>query len=223
MGPQASLRFHELLIEKSRKHQSGEGDEFPFIVHFSVPVADFISDETREDAASAMLNDLDGVIRQLEPGTITLACNTAHILVDRVAILRRPEFRSMLEAVADEVERRGIRRVGLLATPTAIRAKLYENVLAKRGIKTLLPRAGQIGTIETAIRSVISGENDLRLKAKLTDIANSFEGRGAEAILLGCTELPLIFDGSKSNVPVFDCLDVYADAVIGQYYLYNGV
>ena len=218
MGPQASLRFHELLITKSAKHHSGQGDEFPFVVHFSLPVEDFISDESKEAAAVDLLNSLTDTIDKLDPQAITLACNTAHLLRPRVGFMRRPEFVSMIDTLAVKIKADGIRCAGLLASPTTIRTKLYEKALAKQGIKTLLPQQDELPGIEVAIRSVIAGK---KTKTNLKAVARFLERRGAEVILLGCTELPLLFDKTNVTVPVFDCLDVYADAVIERHYLYN--
>lgn len=222
MGPQASLRFHELLIEKSKQYHSGDGDEFPLIVHFSLPIEDFISDRSKMAAAADHLNKLDAVIRQLKPQAVTLACNTAHLLGPSVGFMGRQEFVSMIDSVAIKLKDQGIKRVGLLASPTTIRTKLYENVLGKRGIMTIVPSNDQSSTTEDAIRAVIAGENDISLSNKLAGIANSLIDDGAETILLGCTELPLIFEKRLTSVPVLDCLDIYAAAVIDQYYLYNG-
>ena len=65
-------------------------------------------------------------------------------------------------------------------------------------------------------------QHDVSDGAMLTPIANNMVNRGAQAVLLGCTELPLVFDPECVDVPVYDCLDIYARAVVKNYYLYNG-
>jgi len=220
MGPQASLRFHQLLIEKSTKHHSGQGDEFPFIVHFSLPVDDFISDESKKEAAISLLNQQEEVVEKLRPSTITLACNTAHLMVPDVPLLQQPNFAPLPGIVAAKLAADGIKRAGVLATPTTLRSGLYDMALAEHGIKPVLPTKTQRKVLEAAIRSVIAGQPDINLQPGLAEIARSLVAKGAEAIILGCTELPLIFPDGDCGVPILDCLDIYAEAVTERHYLY---
>lgn len=218
MGPQASLRLHQLLMQESLRYHNGSGDDFPYVVHFSLPVADFISDVAAQEAAAQTLRGLNGTIRALEPASILLACNTAHLLAKEVPLLRRAPFVSMPETVADRLAQRRLRHVGLLATPNTIRSGLYRRVFSRRGIATIAPSAPQRRQLEAAIRSVIAGELNPTHQKKLLAIAGSLERRGAEAIVLGCTELPLLFPASESPLPTFDCLQLLAEAAINQQY-----
>jgi aspartate racemase len=218
MGPQASLRFQQLLIRKSTRHHNGDGDQFPYIVHFSLPVADFISDASARRAAADTINKLAPIIKHLHPAAVTLACNTAHAMIPDVPLLQERPFISMLEAVASKIERDGVTKIGLLASPTTIRSKLYADVLASHGIDTFEPTPAQRRQLETAIRAVIQGTAAQNHKKALASIGNSLHTRGAEALLLGCTELPLIFDRTSVDLETYDCLDIYADAVITDQY-----
>jgi aspartate racemase len=218
MGPQASLRFHQLLIEKSMRYHNGDGDRFPYIVHFSLPVADFISDSSLKAAAAKTINQLADTIKSLHPGQLALACNTAHALITEVDILQRPPFVNMLEVAAQNIAGNSITKIGLLASPVTIRSRLYADVLAKQGIATIAPTPSQQRMLERAIRAVIAGEASGNEQRTLTAVARSLVRRGAQGILLGCTELPLIFDAESVTVPAFDCLDLYAEALIRKQY-----
>jgi aspartate racemase len=218
MGPQASLRFHQLLIEKSARYHNGDGDQFPHIVHFSLPVADFISDESARHTAAQTLNQLAPTIKSLHPGQITLACNTAHAMTADVGMLQQAPFISMLEVVAAKLESDNIQKVGLLASPTTIRTKLYANVLTAHGIIVVEPTGQDQRTLERVIRAVISGTAGKLEERALERVAHRLVVRGAEALLLGCTELPLIFNVQTAPAPTYDCLDLYADAVITEQY-----
>lgn len=219
MGPQASLRFHDLLIEKSRQYHNGDGDQFPHIVHFSLPVVEFLGNQEKMTQAICQLNQHTRVIEQLQPSMIALACNTAHILQQEVNIMRHPAFVALPDIVSARIRQDGIRKIGLLASPTTIRTKLYEETLSNNGIATVRPKNSKLSTLEMAIRSVITGSDLKNAQVKLSKLAHSLVAGGAEAILLGCTELPLLFDVTQMQVPTYDCLHIYADAVINHYYL----
>ncbi|MDO8570344.1 MAG: aspartate/glutamate racemase family protein [Candidatus Daviesbacteria bacterium] len=75
------------------------------------------------------------------------------------------------------------------------------------------PSKAQFNTLEVIIRKVIAGEIRRQDKLKLVEIARSLKDRGAEGIILGCTELPLIFP-KRFEIPVFDSLEILARALL---------
>lgn len=218
MGPQASLRFHQLLIRKSENYHSGNGDEYPYVIHFSLPVTDFISDERAKQDAIRTLRRLEPAILALEPKLITLACNTAHLLRPDVPVLQRPEFASMPQLVTKKVKADQLSRVGLLASPVTIRSKLYGHLLKENGIAVVTPNKKDINRLEQVIRAVIAGTAGKAEAIVLRVIADSLVAQGAQAIVLGCTELPLIFPKTTLPVPIYDTLVIYAQAIIDNYY-----
>jgi len=221
MGPQASVRLHELLLRKSSAYHDGDGDDYPYIVHFSLPLPDFINDESRKQEVVAALDAFAPTIKALQPEQVLLACNTAHVLQAEVALMRDPAFMPLLDVVAGYADSQRFQRIGLLATPTTLRTGLYDRALERYSIDCVHPIASQQHSIEAVIRRVISGKLLTDDRLHLTKIALSLQKRGAQAILLGCTELPLIFDAGQINLPVIDCLDAYADVSMQLYYLYN--
>ncbi|HSW98674.1 MAG TPA: amino acid racemase [Candidatus Saccharimonadales bacterium] len=218
MGPQASIRFQQLLIEKSMAFHSGDNDQFPYIVHLSIPVTDFISGESARHAAAQTLNQLAPLVKALHPGQVALACNTAHLLATEVEMLQQPPFVSMLEVVAQKIQQDNRKTIGLMASPTTIRTRLYTNILAGLGVRVLEPTAAQQAALEAAIRAVIARTAGQQEQATLTAVGQSLAARGAEALLLGCTELPLLFNMADALVPTYDCLDMYAEELIGTEY-----
>ncbi|MBI2196069.1 aspartate/glutamate racemase family protein [Candidatus Daviesbacteria bacterium] len=71
--------------------------------------------------------------------------------------------------------------------------------------------------LEEIIRRVISGETGKQDKLKLVEMAQSLKKKGAQGIILGCTELPLIFP-KRFDIPVFDCLEILARALLERHY-----
>lgn len=71
--------------------------------------------------------------------------------------------------------------------------------------------------MEGVIRKVIAGEAKKSDKLKLVEIAKSLKKKGAQCIILGCTELPLIFP-KRFDIPVFDCLEILAGVLLKRHY-----
>ncbi len=218
MGPQASLELNRLLIEKAQKIYSAKNNnDYPEIVVHSVPVPDFISDDTNKDKALAMLVDVVKQIPKNHFSSFAICCNTAHILADDLRRATEVPFTSLIEVTTHEIQERGLKRVGLLASPMTIATKLYQKELQNYCIDTVLPKSNQLLEIETAIKDIISNKFLSDTRKKLNIIAHDMINNGAEAIILGCTELPLAFE-SIDNQIFISSIDCLAAELLDQYY-----
>jgi aspartate racemase len=217
MGPQASLGLHGLIIEKAARSGSVDGDEFPEIVHLSIPVPDFLSPGSdKKPAMRRVRASLKGVNFN---GTdvVTIACNTAHLLIDEFQEMAGIGFVSMIDTVSRAASFKNFSKVGILASPTTIQTGLYKEALSARQIECVEPSKAQQAGIEHVIRRVISGSASEADSLVLDELANNLVDRGAQAVVLGCTELPLIFPKSFSKVPILNSLDLIADELLKRY------
>lgn len=218
MGPQASSEFHRLLIEKSiSKYGVKNNDEFPEILIDSVPVPDFISDTKYLEEAEKMLIDRVKRMSRYPVDYMCIACNTAHILLDKLRSESKVYVFSILEEILNEINKFNLTKIGLLATMTTYRLGLYDKVINHKQI--IKPSINDQNELDEIIRGVIAGKDVDNLKNKLSILANKFiKDNRLEAVILGCTELPLIFPQIK-KVKILNSLDVLVDAILRKYYL----
>ncbi|MFI5265157.1 MAG: aspartate/glutamate racemase family protein [Candidatus Levyibacteriota bacterium] len=218
MGPQASAKLLEVIIAMASTNYGAKNDlDFPEIVLSSVPVPNFISNKKNISRVSCLLKTRIKTLESFNPLCFGIACNTAHILIDELQAETAIPFISIIEEVGKRVARAKIKKVGLLGTPTTIKSGLYQTVLEKYGIKTIIPSAKNRLIVEDVIRSILAGKiNDLD-RQRVTFIAESLRIQGAEGIILGCTELPLIFP-KEFSIPVFDSIEILATALLRKYY-----
>jgi len=219
MGPQASQEFYRLFIEGARhRYGARNNDEFPEIVIDSVPVPDFLADTDKMEEAAGMLEDRICRLTTYGVTTITMACNTACILVDRLRKQTHVPFVSVVEEVIREVISGGETPMLLLASPTSLRLGLYQLQLARFGIPYVVPHERDYGELEYIIRGVIEGEDRARLMHKLIKVAERYSHtEKIGSIILGCTELPLVFP-SQYRLPVYSSLSILAESILKRYY-----
>ncbi|MEO8863126.1 MAG: amino acid racemase [Candidatus Saccharimonadales bacterium] len=218
MGPQASLELHRRILVASRAHHDGSPDKFPNIIHMSLQIPEFFSSSSNEDAAISRINEAISRIVVPKDALICMPCNTAHKLVGRTNI-PSSNFVSMVELVADRLVSLGVERVGVLASPNTISSRFFDSLLAPRNVGIVYPTESDSNVLDDLISNVISGRPVGGLMKRLSGVANNLILSGADSLLLGCTELPLI--GLDSDLPTVDCLDVLVDELVGQYYCYN--
>ena len=218
MGPEASAYLYTTLINNSVKHfHAVNNEDFPQIVLYSVPVPDFISTSTKEQEAVTILKQKVLDINKLNVLCGAIACNTAHKILNDLQSVSNFPFVSMVDEVVKVVKEDNVKRVGVLGTPSTIRSSIYQDAFKKEGIKTLVPMESNFFNIEKAIRNVISESTTKDDKQNLENIANSLKKEGADAIVLGCTELPLVFP-LKYSLPVYNSVEILSMVLLHIYY-----
>ena len=215
MGPFASARFLQILLEKSSKELKCQGSsDFPEIILDSVPVPDFISDTNNLEISRKMLMKRVKKLSDFGCSKIVMVCNTGHILFPELNEVSNNKMISLIDSVRDKVINMNIKNVGLLATPTTIRTNLYTNAFANTGVNILIPNTSLIELAEKAIRDEISGNTNSLSISKIVSLTEKFVNqKKLDAVILGCTELPLVFVKNKSN-KMIDCLEVLAERLI---------
>jgi aspartate racemase len=218
MGPHASARMYELMIDIAKnKYNAKENHEYPEIVLLSIPVKDFFSNKV--DAKNG-LDDILVRVNKLDtykPVCFGIACNTVHIFSSTFKEKMKIPFVSIIDETVDLISERGYKRVGVLGSPVTLSSGIYQNKLKSKKIETIIPNKSQIQKIDLIIRKLISFQYDVSDRHLLIKIADSLRKRGADCIVLGCTELPLIFP-RRYTLPVMDTLRILSEALVDRYY-----
>lgn len=130
MGPQASAHLVTLLVEMSAKEFGAKDcDGFPEIVLDSVPILDFISDKKNKKIGLTMFKERVRRMSKMQIGMLAISCNTAHILLNQLQLVSKVPFISMIDAIAKEVGKCGIKKVGLLASPITLKSDLFQKAI----------------------------------------------------------------------------------------------
>lgn len=178
---------------------------------------DFIADDKARVKALKMLKQKVRLVSRRDVLCFSIACNTAHILLPELQALSKAPFVSMIEETAKRVYEDGRKKVGLLGTPSTIKYGLYQKALKKYGVSMIIPLPNDINILEKIIRNVLKGKILRSDAIRLEKIADDLKSRGATAILLGCTELPLVFPKNYS-LPVYNSVEILAMALLRKYY-----
>jgi aspartate racemase len=148
---------------------------------------------------------------------IAVPCNTAHAFLGPVEQQVGVEIVHMIDQTARHVATLDprVRTVGLLATTGTVRAGLYQGWLARRAIQVVVPTPEeQEKSVMAAVRAVKAGDHGPAHTAALAKAGAHLVTRGAQALIAGCTEIPLVFDQRHAHVPIVDPTAVLARAVV---------
>ena len=145
---------------------------------------------------------------------LIMPCNTAHYFYNQIVPFVDTPFLNMLEETAKEIKRRGIKKVGLLATDGTCQSGVYKTVFDAAGIEILSPSpVGQQAVMDVIYKGVKAGNLSIDLSGFNKAMDELFEA-GAEVLVLGCTELPVAFELFHIDRPNIDPTLVLAAAAV---------
>lgn len=157
--------------------------------------------------------------RNLERGGadfVVFCTNTMHKMADTVAASVSIPLLHIADPTAEAIRRAGLKRVGLLGTAFTMEQEFYKGRLRDRhGLDVLVPDEADRRTVHDVIyRELVAGEIRDASRDAFRAVIGRLVGRGAEAIILGCTEIMLLVGQDDSPVPVFDTTVLHALAAV---------
>jgi aspartate racemase len=146
---------------------------------------------------------------------IVLCANTAHIVAADVASRLSIPLIDITDATAGEISKQNLKRVALLGTKFTMENDFYKKKLWQYGIETMIPGDEERDFIHESIfaefgKTIYAPET----KRKYLEIIENLHDQGAEGVIFGCTEIPLILKPEDCNIPSFDTTGIHARAAV---------
>ena len=170
----------------------------------------------REDLLAEHLSDAAVGLEGAGAEMVLMACNTAHVVAPQVEDRLRVPFLHIADVLGQALRDAGHRRVALLGSLVTVEAPFYADRLARFDVETLVPEpvarqeVDRIIHEELCFRQVLDGS-----RRRLATIAENLAADGAEAVVLGCTELGLLIDTpTVAGLPVFDTTVLHSQAAV---------
>lgn len=214
MGPAATIDLMAKVLAATPARQDEE--HVPLIV-WSVPQVPPRPAAMRGEGPSPLPAMLEGARFLQDAGAtaLAIACNTAHHWADALQMaVKVPLLHIADAAVAELVARKPpAATVGLLGTRETLRSGIYQDRMAAHGISSLEPDEAMQAAIDRAIAHVKAGEME-RARGELVPAATALLERGSDALVLACTELPLVPCAAELRPRMVDPTMALARAII---------
>jgi len=147
---------------------------------------------------------------------ILLCANTMHMFADELENKIELPVIHIALATASAIKNKGLKKVALLGTKPTMEMDFFKNKLAENQIETLTPNVEDRSFIHEKIHTeLLKGTIIPETKSGYISIINKLISEGAEGIILGCTEIPLLIKQEDVNVPVFDTTFIHAETGVG--------
>ena len=219
IGPASTVDYYLGLIERYRA-QFGD-DRYPEIVIDSIDMHEMIDAFGQNDydkVAEMLLNSVEN----LKAAGATLAAitsNTPHIVWDKVLDKFSLPCYSIVEAAVEAAKQNAFQRVLIFGTEFTMSSGLYDKAFDKAGIHpVVLSKEDQLAIGHIIYPNLENGIIIPADKEKMIAIAEKYiQTENADALLLGCTEIPLMIKAGDVSVPIIDTTQIHIDKIYAEY------
>lgn len=216
MGPESTIPYYHDIVYGV--HEKLGGDVFPELTIESVNIfkmLEYFKQEDYDGLTGYLMNAANHLI-QGGADLVALSANTPHIVFDRLQELSAVPLVSIIEATKDEAVRLKYQRIGLLGTIFTMKGDFFRKPFEESGIEIITPTDEEMAYLNQKIISELElgivKEDTLRDFQKV--IRRMQEENGIEAIILGCTELPLLLNDKVSPVPCLDTMKIHIQTLV---------
>ena len=211
----STIEYYRLINEFTNEKLGGLNSARLMI--YSVNYDDFEKMSQRNDTLSMMatLKHIALKLQAAEVDGIVICANTLHRYAEDVQQALRIPLIHIGEATGLAVKEKGLKTVGLLGTKYTMELDFYTNKLAEQGIQTLTPDADDRNFIQQCINEELLKNCFLEeSKNRFLSIIDNLASKGAEGIILGCTEIPLLIKPDDVRLPLFNTTEIHARAAV---------
>ncbi|MFH6992624.1 aspartate/glutamate racemase family protein [Flavobacterium sp. FlaQc-48] len=171
-------------------------------------------------------NDWDSTFNMLLKGceflksggaeAIVLCANTMHFIADRLEKAIDLPVIHIATATAVAIQKQEIKKTGLLGTKFTMELDFFKDKLIEKGIEAIIPKKDEDRDFihTTIFEELGKGVVTAATKKRYLEIANQLIEEGAEGIILGCTEIPLVIKPGDLTVPIFDTALIHSNAAV---------
>lgn len=146
---------------------------------------------------------------------VIICTNTMHKMAPEVQEAISVPLIHIAESTANAIKKQGLGKVALLGTAFTMEQPFYKDILSEHGIETIIPGDDDRRMVHSVIfDELCQGTFSEEAVIKFQKLISKLEAEGAEGVILGCTEIPLLIQQKHSKLPLFDTTDLHAKAAV---------
>lgn len=218
MSWESSIEYYRLVNEYAHERLGGLHNARSLMYTVDFDEIELLQRENRWAEADRMLCDAARRLEQSGADFIVICSNTMHKSVPAIEASVRIPVLHIADATARKVAERGIRRIGLLGTRYTLLEDFYKGRLSDRfGLEVLIPAPDEVEDVNRIIfTELVLGKILPESKSRYLEIIDHLAERGAEGVILGCTEIGLLVKTEDRSLPLFDTTLIHARAAVDQ-------
>ena len=215
-GWESTVEYYKIINKKIA--ESTDYKHSAKIVMYSIDFFEISSRIEKNDFASLeeFITDISLKIEANNADCLLICANTLHMFAEPISQKIKIPLLHIADATATEIKKKNIKKVGLLGTKPTMEMPFYKNQLQeKHGIDVIVPLDSERDYIQkTIIGEFFLGKFTDETRKNFLNIMESLAAQGAEGIIMGCTEIPLLISSKHTDLPLFNTLELHALAAV---------
>ncbi len=216
MSWESSIEYYKLINEKTSELLGGHHScqSLMYTVEFDAIVK--LQHEGQWQELDVIMADAAKKLEDAGADLIILCTNTMHLCTNAILEKISVPFLHIAEATGQEIIARNFKKVGLLGTKFTMEKDFYKEVLREKfGIEVVIPNEQEREQVHRIIyQELVHGQIKEESREDYKKIIRHLEEEGAQGVILGCTEIPLLISDSDVNIPVFDTTRIHAEKAV---------
>jgi aspartate racemase len=213
MGPEATVFFYQKIL--SLTPAAKDQDHIPTLIYSNPHIPDrsqaILSRE--DDSIIFQLQQSTQILKQGGAAFVVIPCNNAHYWIPQIREAVDIPIMDMIEETLKHLEKKGISQVGLLATEGTLKSQIYP-MKSKDRLEIIVPPDTLSQEVMSTIRQIKAGSRAKSLYEPIDQARAWFQRQGIDKIILGCTELPLLYTDARDIEWFVDPMDLLAQRAI---------
>jgi aspartate racemase len=215
MSWESTLLYYELINKKVKAILGGLHSANCVIesVDFS-EIAELQAKDDWKALDELMINrarSLEGAGAEL----LMICANTMHLCVEAIGQATTIPIVHIAEVTADQIKEAQLEKVALLGTKFTMERDFFKNILMDKGIDVIVPGQRDRDLVHEIIyKELVRGEITLASKKIYLEIIDDLKEKGAQGIILGCTEIPLLIGPEDTDIPLFNTTKIHAEKTV---------
>ncbi len=211
MSWESTAAYYEIINREINKKLGSVHSGKIIVYSFDFEEIEKLQHQGDWESLKKLLSDAAQKLEYAGSDVILICTNTMHKIFDDVASSVSCPMIHIADATAEEIKKLNLSKVGLLGTKFTMEESFYRDRFMSHGIETLIPDEEERETIHRVIyEELVVGIFRDESRSEFIRIIKNLEKRGAEGVVLGCTEIPLLIKQEHVDIPVFDTTRIHA-------------
>lgn len=216
MSWKSSLEYYKIINEAVKEQLGGLHSAKCLMYSVDFEEIEILQHEGKWGELTNVMIDVAQRLKNSGADFIVICTNTMHKIANEIENIAGIKVLHIAEVTGQEIVKEGMKKVGLLGTKFTMEGDFYKKILEEKyGIDVIIPNKDEREIVHNVIyNELCEGEIKEDSKRKYIDIINNLVANGAEGVVLGCTEIPLLIKQEDVEIKVFDTTTIHAVSAV---------
>jgi aspartate racemase len=216
MSWESSLEYYRIINETVKEHLGGLHSAKNIMYSFDFSEIQVLQNQGKWEEIADLMVEAAQKLESFGAELIIICSNTIHLIAESISTNISIPLLHIIDTTVKQIKKSEIQKIGLLGTKFTMEKDFYRKILEEKySLSVIIPETKDRGIIHDIIfKELVKGEIKEDSKIKYLKIIKELEKKGAEGVILGCTEIPMLVSQEDVDIPVFNTTAIHARAAV---------